>query len=100
MKDWEGYIYFVDRLGDTFRWKGENVSTIEVENIISSRLDSLEVIVYGVQIPGHEGRAGMAILTRTNVDLDKLVQHLKDDLPAYAKPIFIRLKEAVEHTGN
>jgi acyl-CoA synthetase (AMP-forming)/AMP-acid ligase II len=50
--DWYGYTYFVDRSGDTFRWKGENVSTIEVENIISSRLDSKEVAVYGVEIPG------------------------------------------------
>jgi acyl-CoA synthetase (AMP-forming)/AMP-acid ligase II len=50
--DWHGYTYFVDRSGDTFRWRGENVSTIEVENIISSRLDSKEVAVYGVEIPG------------------------------------------------
>ena len=50
--DWYGYTYFVDRSGDTFRWRGENVSTIEVENIISSRLDSKEVAVYGVEIPG------------------------------------------------
>ena len=51
--DWYGYVYFVDRSGDTFRWKGENVSTTEVENIISSKLDSKEVAVYGVEIPGN-----------------------------------------------
>ena len=50
--DWYGYTYFVDRSGDTFRWRGENVSTIEVENTISSRLNSKEVAVYGVEIPG------------------------------------------------
>ena len=50
--DWYGYVYFCDRSGDTFRWRGENVSTIEVENAISSRLDSKEVVVYGVEIPG------------------------------------------------
>jgi acyl-CoA synthetase (AMP-forming)/AMP-acid ligase II len=98
--DWRGYIYFVDRLGDTFRWKGENVSTIEVENIISERLNSIEVIVYGVQIPGHEGRAGMATITKLEVDLNELGDHLKQDLPAYAKPLFVRLKENVDHTGS
>ena len=50
--DWYGNIYFVDRSGDTFRWRGENVSTVEIENVVSSRLDSREVVVYGVEIPG------------------------------------------------
>jgi acyl-CoA synthetase (AMP-forming)/AMP-acid ligase II len=98
--DWKGYVYFVDRMGDTFRWKGENVSTVEVENVISEMLDSIEVVVYGVEIPGTEGRAGMATITRLDVNLDKLAQQLKQDLPSYAKPLFIRLKETVEHTGE
>ena len=59
--DHYGYIYFVDRLCDTLRWKGENVSTIEVENVISSFLNSKEVVVYGVEVPGQGERAGMAI---------------------------------------
>lgn len=52
MVDEFGWVYFCDRLGDTFRWRGENVSTTEVENIISAKLNFLEVVVYGVEIPG------------------------------------------------
>lgn len=98
--DWQGYVYFVDRLGDTYRWKGENVSTFEVENVISSRLDSTLVVCYGVQVPNNEGRAGMAAILRSDVNMDELGEHLKRDLPAYAKPMFIRLTPSVEHTGN
>ena len=95
MSDKDGYIYFVDRLGDTFRWKGENVSTVEVENAISIRLDSKEVVVYGVEIKGHEGRAGMATLMTSSVSLTELENHFKNDLPPYARPIFLRLNENV-----
>jgi acyl-CoA synthetase (AMP-forming)/AMP-acid ligase II len=99
VKDWLGYTYFVDRLGDTFRWRGENVSTFEVENIISSRLNSKEVIVYGVEVPGQEGKAGMATILDLNVDIAALGEHIKKDLAPYAKPLFIRLEAEVEHTG-
>ncbi len=99
MSDKHGWIYFVDRLGDTFRWRGENVSTVEVENIISSRLDSREVVVYGVEIKGQEGRAGMATLMTLDVDIKKLGENIKTDLPPYARPVFLRLNEHVEHTG-
>ena len=51
-----GYMYFADRIGDTYRWKGENVATIEVENAVSKNLNSIEVVVYGVEIVGQEGR--------------------------------------------
>ena len=86
--DWFGYTYFVDRTGDTFRWRGENVSTIEVENAISSRIGSQEVIVYGVEIPGEEGRAGMATLSSClNLDISQLCEWIKTDLPSYAKPL-------------
>ena len=95
MADKDGWIYFIDRLGDTFRWRGENVSTVEVENIISARVNSLEVIVYGVEVKGQEGRAGMATLMSLDVDVKKLGQHIKQDLPAYAKPLFIRLNDQV-----
>ena len=100
MIDDYGWVYFVDRLGDTFRWRGENVSTIEVENILSSKVNSIETVVYGVEIPGQEGRAGMATIMTNNVDVKKLGDSLKKDLPAYARPIFIRLNENVEHTGK
>ena len=101
MRDSFGYMYFCDRLGDTFRWRGENVSTIEVENVISSHLNSREVVVYGVEIPGQEGRAGMtAILESADFDLEKLTQKIKEDLPSYARPLFIRLIKEIEHTGR
>lgn len=81
------------------RWKGENVSTFEVENAISIRLDSILVVCYGVKVPNSEGRAGMATICKLNVNIDELGEHLKKDLPAYAKPMFIRLVRDVEHTG-
>ena len=101
MRDSFGYMYFCDRLGDTYRWRGENVSTIEVENIISSHLNSREVLVYGVEIPGQEGRAGMtAILESTDFDLEKLAKKVNEDLPSYARPMFVRLVKEIEHTGK
>jgi acyl-CoA synthetase (AMP-forming)/AMP-acid ligase II len=99
MMDYYGYIYFVDRLGDTFRWKGENVSTIEVENILSSFINSKEVVVYGVEVPGQEGRAGMATLITDKIDVDNLSEYVQKNLPFFAKPLFLRVGQ-VEHTGN
>ena len=92
--------YFCDRLGDTYRWRGENVSTIEVENVISKHLNSSEVVVYGVEIPGQEGKAGMATITSTNVNMKELGEYIKADLPSYAKPLFVRLVAEFEHTGK
>lgn len=101
IQDWNGYVYFVDRLGDTFRWKGENVSTLEVEDSISKRLNSIEVACYGVEIPGQEGKAGMiAIITESDIDLASLEEDIKKDLPQYARPVFIRLTSSIEHTGS
>ena len=78
-----------------------SVSTVEVENAISSRLGSQEVIVYGVEIPGEEGRAGMATLSSClNLDLVQLCEWIKTDLPSYAKPLFIRLASELDHTGK
>jgi solute carrier family 27 fatty acid transporter 1/4 len=100
MYDSFGYVYFCDRLGDTYRWKGENVSTIEVENVISKHLNSAEVVVYGVEVPGEEGRAGMAAVKMDkNIDLNALASAMKKDLPAYSKPLFIRFVSELEHTG-
>jgi fatty-acyl-CoA synthase len=99
-KDKDGYIYFVDRVGDTFRWKAENVSTSEVEMALSSSPGVDHAIVYGVAVPGQEGRAGMAAITPRDVDLKALYAHLARTLPSYARPVFIRLKGDVETTGT
>ena len=93
--DAEGFVYFVDRKGDTFRWKGENVSTTEVTQIIAEMPQEacLDVAVYGVQVGKCEGRAGMAIIyPGPGFSTDKLYNHLLQ-LPPYARPYFIRLSD-------
>ena len=102
-KDERGYFYFVDRIGDTFRWKGENVSTTEVAEAITTFPGVREATVYGVQIPGSDGRAGMAAIVPQDVahfDLAGLREHLKAHLPDYARPLFLRLQEHLEITGT
>jgi fatty-acyl-CoA synthase len=102
-KDERGYFYFVDRIGDTFRWKGENVSTTEVAETITTFPGVLEATVYGVQIPGSDGRAGMAAIVPENMaffDLVALRDHLKAHLPDYARPIFLRLQDHLDITGT
>ena len=100
------HAQFVDRLGDTFRWKGENVSTTEVENIVSEYDKITEAVVYGVEIPNTNGRAGMAAITLndgaelTEQDLTNMVTEFKKGLPSYAVPVFLRIQEAVETTGT
>jgi len=99
--DKDGYVYFVDRVGDTFRWKGENVSTSEVEIAISSFPGVTQAIVYGVAVPGQDGRAGMAAITpKHGVDVAALYAHLARHLPAYARPAFLRFQDDVEVTGT
>lgn len=100
-RDAQGYFYFVDRVGDTFRWKGENVATSEVAAAFSDLPGVLEVTVYGVAVPGHEGRAGMAALV-TNADFapDEIAAHIAPRLPGYARPLFLRLSGALEVTGT
>ncbi|MDY6816386.1 MAG: long-chain-acyl-CoA synthetase [Pseudomonadota bacterium] len=99
-----GHLQFVDRMGDTFRWKGENVSTTEVENIIDSSGMVEEAIVYGVEIPGTNGKAGMVTLVlRDNgndSDINRLFGYLQDNLPPYAVPVFVRVTHAIEKTGT
>lgn len=97
-----GYLYFRDRTGDTFRWKGENVSTTEVEGILSRLLDMADVAVYGVEVPGTEGRAGMAaVATPTgSCDLEQFAQLLEKELPLYARPIFLRFLPELHKTGT
>ncbi|TKS84009.1 Long-chain fatty acid transport protein 6 [Collichthys lucidus] len=102
-EDQEGFICFRDRLGDTFRWKGENVATTEVTETLGLVDFIQEVNVYGVEIPGHEGRAGMAaMIVRPGLTFDgrKLFEHVIRDLPAYARPLFIRLQEVMEMTST
>ena len=92
---------FVDRIGDTYRWKGENVATAEVEGILG-QLSCIEMCaVYGVQIPNNDGRAGMATIVKhyeEDFDMDTIAQHLLKELPKYAVPIFIRLKDEMNFT--
>ena len=99
--DRAGFWYFVDRIGDTFRWKGENVATSEVADVLSGMAGVVEASVYGVSVPGHDGRAGMAALV-TDRDFDRaaLRRHLVSHLPAYARPMFLRLREDIEATDT
>jgi len=99
--DGEGWLYFQDRKGDTFRWRGENVSTTEVEAVISKILGNSSNVVYGVKVPGSEGKAGMAaIQSESPVDLDKICEGLAAELPSYARPIFIRIVKKLDMTGT
>jgi fatty-acyl-CoA synthase len=98
-RDEKGFFYFVDRVGDTFRWKGENVATLEVAEAISSCPGVVEASVYGVAVEGSEGRAGMAALVIDRCfDLARLHAHLAELLPGYARPVFLRIKEGLEIT--
>ncbi len=100
-KDDDGYFYFVDRIGDTFRWKGENVSTTEVEEAIGQYAGVLESNVYGVQVPGRDGRAGMAaIVASPDLNLADLRAHLGKRLPDYAQPVFLRIRSDIEVTAT
>ncbi|KAL2758889.1 hypothetical protein ACRALDRAFT_1075272 [Sodiomyces alcalophilus JCM 7366] len=98
-RDADGYWYFVDRLGDTYRWKGENVSTTEVAQVLGSASQIAEANVYGVRIPGHDGRAGCVALVLKNGgtadDLDRagLAALLRSKLPSYAVPLFLRVRD-------
>uniref|UniRef100_A0A0B6Z9V5 Very long-chain fatty acid transport protein n=1 Tax=Arion vulgaris TaxID=1028688 RepID=A0A0B6Z9V5_9EUPU len=97
-----GYMYFRDRTGDTFRWRGENVSTNEVEAVISNAIRLQDAVVYGVEVPGNEGRAGMAaIVDETNsVDVAQLGLSLNRSLPVYARPLFLRFLKEADTTGT
>jgi fatty-acyl-CoA synthase len=100
-QDEKGFFYFVDRIGDTFRWKGENVATSEVAQALCAFESILHASVYGVAIPGTEGRAGMAALVCAGApDLDALHRHLAERLPTYARPVFLRLCPQAELTGT
>ena len=98
-RDGRGYFYFVDRVGDTFRWKGENVATSEVAETLTVFPGVREANVYGVKVPGHDGRAGMAVLVvDADFDLAALHRYIGENLPDYARPLFLRLRKDVEVT--
>ena len=100
-RDELGYFYFVDRIGDTFRWKGENVATSEVSEALSVIPGIREANVYGVAVPGMDGRAGMAALvTDGDFDIATLAAKLAGSLPSYSRPIFLRLSPQMEITGT
>ncbi|XP_064180883.1 long-chain fatty acid transport protein 1-like isoform X1 [Anguilla rostrata] len=97
-----GYMYFRDRSGDTFRWRGENVSTTEVEGTLSTLLGQTDVAVYGVPVPGVEGKAGMAAIAdgTGKFDCDSFLREVQKALPPYARPIFLRICHQVDTTGT
>ena len=100
-QDADGYFYFVDRIGDTFRWKGENVSTGEVEQRLAEAPGVREVIAYGVQVPGHDGKAGMvAVVPEGRFNAKAFADYADQELPTYARPVFVRLIKAVDTTGT
>lgn len=91
-KDKEGFSYFSDRLGDSFRWKGENVSTTEVALVLSAVTDNPNV--YGVSLPMQDGRAGcVAIVGNGRLNLEEIATKVLKSLPKYAQPLFIRVVE-------
>ncbi|XP_035739429.1 long-chain fatty acid transport protein 4-like [Vespa mandarinia] len=102
IQDEFGYFYFKDRTGDTFRWKGENVATAEVEGVISNVAGYRDTTVYGVQIPGVEGKAGMAAIVdpESLIDFKALAEGLDKALPSYARPIFLRIVKELEMTST
>ena len=101
--DEDGYFYFVDRIGDTYRWKSENVSTQEVAEALGG-FPGLEIAnVYGVKVPSTEGRAGMAALVLSDLDAfdgRAFYAYIEDRLPSYAAPIFVRLASAADMTST
>jgi len=99
--DADGYFYFVDRVGDTFRWKGENVSTNEVAELLHASPGVREANVYGVAVTGSDGRAGMAgLVVDADFDIKTFGDYVARALPAYSQPLFVRILPAIETTGT
>ncbi|KAK2034040.1 AMP-binding enzyme [Colletotrichum zoysiae] len=104
--DCEGRLYFSDRIGDTFRWKSENVSTQEVGEAVGSHPAVQEANVYGVELPNHDGRAGCAAVVLhgkpSEEVMKSIAQHVRESLPKYALPLFLRVMppNAMQTTGT
>jgi fatty-acyl-CoA synthase len=97
--DEQGFFHFVDRVGDTFRWKGENVATSEVNDAIRECAGVLDATTYGVEVTGHDGRAGMsAIVIGDSFDFKAFAGHLARRLPVYAHPLFVRIRKSLDAT--
>ena len=105
-RDAEGFIYFVDRMGDSFRWKGENVATSSVQEVLAAAPQVQQANVYGVHYPGRDGKAGMAQLRlqagcgEDDVDFHALFLHCYQHLPPFAIPIFLRLTQVIAETST
>jgi fatty-acyl-CoA synthase len=98
-RDAAGFFYFVDRIGDTFRWKGENVSTQEVADAVARCPGVTAAVVYGVAIPGADGKAGMAaLMVEDRFDPAALAAGLAEELPAYARPLVLRIMDTLPST--
>ena len=97
------HVSFVDRLGDTFRWKGENVATTEVEAALATSEQVADATVFGVEVPGCDGKAGMAAIVLDEgqfFDGAAMADHVRSTLPSYARPLFIRIVDQLEHTST
>jgi fatty-acyl-CoA synthase len=102
-RDRASYFYFVDRVGDTFRWKGENVATQEVAELLNGAPGVSETAVYGVRIPDTEGRAGMALVVLSPgacFEPEAYYAFVGRVLPVYARPLFVRLAGSMDVTGT
>jgi fatty-acyl-CoA synthase len=100
-RDAANFFYFVDRIGDTFRWKGENVSTTEVADVLTGCPGVAHAAVYGVSVPGADGRAGMAsLVVADGFDLPRLAAVINSRLPAFARPLFLRLRDSIDITAT
>jgi fatty-acyl-CoA synthase len=100
-RDRRGFYYFVDRVGDTFRWRGENVSAGEVWSALGAFPGVVDGVVYGVEVDGYDGRAGMAALVLAgSFDPAAFHQHVSALLPEYARPQFVRVIRSLDVTGT
>lgn len=102
-RDEDDYFYFIDRMGDTYRWKSENVSTTEVAEVLGAFPDLESITVYGVEVPGEEGRAGMAAITMKpgrSFDSKAFFELASASLPAYAVPLFVRILHQADITST
>jgi acyl-CoA synthetase (AMP-forming)/AMP-acid ligase II len=105
-RDSEGFLYWSDRVGDTFRWKGENVATTEIENVLDAVKEFADVTVYGVPVPDYDGKVGMAAVVLKeglgveDVDWSGFHKECTEHLTSYSRPAFVRVQEAVKVTAT